>query len=47
MFSDDLEQCKASLRGLSAKVPAGGVSKLVFAHSGFFENASALAEYAK
>lgn len=46
VFSDDLEQCKASLRGLAAKVPTG-VSKLAFAHSGIFENASALGEYAK
>jgi len=46
VFSDDLDQCKASLRGLAAKVPPD-VSKLAFAHSGFFENASALGEFAK
>lgn len=46
VFSDDLDQCKASLRALAARVPPG-VSKLAFAHSGSFENASALAAYAK
>lgn len=46
VFSDDLDQCKASLKGLAAKVPAG-VTRLAFAHSGFLEGADALSTFGK
>lgn len=46
VFSDDLDQCKASLKSLAAKVPAG-VTRLAFAHSGSLEGVEALSSFGK
>lgn len=46
VFSDDVEQSRASLRALAAKVPPT-VTHVAFAHSGALEGLTALREFGK
>ena len=46
IFSDDLEQNRASLKALAAKLEPGQVKYLVFAHSGVLDTDAALRAFA-